>query len=128
MSTLVFMGRTVTSLVYAVVRKIDVTLPMELVSVVHLDGLGHSVIQVSKQSQAVLYINVGVSLHGLISHNHLILSDLVWAKAVKPLNRLNINQRPGKMDQWTSFAINHILFDYNCWHKWYITKISGVES
>lgn len=70
-----FMEITVTSLVYTVVRKIEVTLPMELVSVVHLDGLDHSVIQVSKQSQAVLYINVGVSLHGLISHNYLILSE-----------------------------------------------------
>lgn len=55
------MGITVTSNVQAVVQKIDVTLPMELVSIVQLDGLDHSVIQVSKQYQAVLYINLGVS-------------------------------------------------------------------
>lgn len=69
------MGITVTSNVQAVVQKIDVTLPMELVSIVQLDGLDHSVIQVSKQYQAVLYINLGVSLHGLTSHNYLILSE-----------------------------------------------------
>lgn len=53
-STLVFMGITVISPVQTAVRKIDVTLPMELVSGVHLDGLDHSVIQVSKQSKTVL--------------------------------------------------------------------------
>lgn len=68
------MGITVISPVQTAVRKIDVTLPMELVSGVHLDGLDHSVIQVSKQSKTVLCVHVGVSLLILNPHNYMIFS------------------------------------------------------
>lgn len=32
------------------------------------------------------------------------------------------------MDEWLSFVINYILFDYRCWYIWYIIKILSEES